>query len=519
MTNGNETILQMQNICKAFDSNQALSEVNFALGANEIHGLLGGNGAGKTTLMNVLYGLYREDSGDILLHGNKLDIRSPKDAIQSGIGMVHQHFLQINNFPVIQNVILGTKIKNKLTLNLDQEGEKLKDLCTRFGIDVDLNALISDLPMGMRQKVEILKALYRGVEVLILDEPTTNLTPQEVDDLFVSLSVMVTEGLSIVFITHKLREVMSVCNRITILRNGRNVTTLERSEASEEICVRAMVGEGMDVQKSIIFSKGVLGPASIKVGERTLVDVVGLNLTGGNDLPPLLKDITFDIHESEIFGVAGVAGNGQSELAECMVGIRPSTGGKILIDGKPSSMDTGDLLANGITYIPEDRLEDGYLPKANIAQNLILGSQRLEPYSKHGFIDWKTVFQVSWKLIKEYNIKTSGPADQAGNLSGGNIQRVMIARAFAQPTCKMLVAHCPTRGLDLPSMDSVYQKMLERKQQGTSILLLSEDLDELLLLCDRIGVMYRGEMVGILTRDKFEKYEIGRLMSGVKTNA
>ena len=519
MTNGNETILQMQNICKAFDSNQALDQVNFALGANEIHGLLGGNGAGKTTLMNVLYGLYREDSGDILLHGKKLDIRSPKDALQNGIGMVHQHFLQINTFPVIQNVILGTNIKNKLTLNLEQESKKLHDLCKRFGIDVDLNALISDLPMGMRQKVEILKALYRGVEVLILDEPTTNLTPQEVDDLFESLGVMVAEGLSIVFITHKLREVMSVCNRITILRNGQNVTTLEHSAASEEICVRAMVGEGMDVQKSIIFSKGALGPASIKVGQRTVVDIENLNLIGGEAALPLLKDVTFNISESEIFGIAGVAGNGQSELAECMVGVRKVTSGKIMIDDKPSSMNTGDLLANGVTYIPEDRLEDGYLPKANIAQNLILGSQRQKPYSKAGFINWKTVFEVSWKLIKEYNIKTSGPADLAGNLSGGNIQRVMIARAFAQPTCKLLVAHCPTRGLDLPSMDFVYQKMLDRKKQGTAILLLSEDLDELLLLCDRIGVMYRGEMVGILTRDKFEKYEIGRWMSGVKTNA
>jgi general nucleoside transport system ATP-binding protein len=519
MTNGNETILQMKDISKAFDSNLALDKVNFALGANEIHGLLGGNGAGKTTLMNVLYGLYREDSGDILLHDKKMDIRSPKDALQNGIGMVHQHFLQINNFPVIQNVVLGTNIKNKLTLNLELETKKVKSLCQRFGIDVDPHTLIEDLPMGMRQKVEILKALYRGVEVLILDEPTTNLTPQEVDDLFESLSVMVAEGLSIVFITHKLREVMSVCHRITILRNGQNVTTLDHSEASEEICVRAMVGEGMDVQKSIIFSKGSLGPASIKVGEGVMVDVTNLNLAGAEGVPPLLKDINFKVHESEIFGVAGVAGNGQSELAECMVGVRPATDGRIMIDDKPSSMNTGDLLANGVTYIPEDRLEDGYLPKANIAQNLILGSQRLEPYSKHGFINWKTVFEVSWKLIKEYNIKTSGPTDLAGNLSGGNIQRVMIARAFAQPTCKLLVAHCPTRGLDLPSMDFVYEKMLERKQQGTAILLLSEDLDELLLLCDRIGVMYRGEMVGILTRDKFEKYEIGRLMSGIKSIA
>ncbi len=517
MTSGHEVILQMREICKRFDTLQALDHVNFELRAREIHGLLGGNGAGKTTLMNVLYGLYREDSGEIFLKGKKIAVNSPKDAIRYGIGMVHQHFLQIGSFPVVQNIVLGTSVKNRLSLNLDYEAGKIKELCQRFSIEVDPFANINELPMGTRQKVEILKALYRGVDILILDEPTTNLTPQEVDALFQTLKVMVNEGLSIVFITHKLREVMSVCDRITLLRNGQNVITIDRSAATEEELVRGMVGETMDVNKSVIFSKGVSEQVNRFLSERVVLKVENVHCVSEQGIA-LLKNISLEIHEGEIFGIAGVAGNGQLELAEVIVGIRPISAGEIKVYGKSSQMTSSDIIRKGITYIPEDRLEDGYLPKATVAHNLILGVHRREPYSRKGFINWRKVYEVSKKLIKEYNIKTSGPADTAANLSGGNIQRVMIARAFAHAGDTLLVAHNPTRGLDIPSMDFVYHKMLERKRQGYSTLLLSEDLDELLLLCDRLGVMYRGELVGILSRDQFEKYEIGRMMSGVKRN-
>jgi ABC-type uncharacterized transport system ATPase subunit len=519
----NSTVLEMKGMRKSFGTVVALDDVSLQLDSNEIHGLLGGNGAGKTTLMNVLYGLYKPDAGEIYLHGEKVEIQSPKDALRHGIGMVHQHFLQVDSFTVTQNIVLGTPLKNRPTLNLDQEEGQIKDLSGRFGLEVNPRSLIEELPMGIRQRVEILKALYRGVEILILDEPTTNLTPQEVDSLFQSLRVMVEEGMSVVFITHKLREALRVCDRISVLRDGKNVLTLPRGEASEGVLVRGMVGEGLDIEKSLLFATTGLGqeapqpvPSGV-VGQRPVLRVEGLQVVGegGN---PLVKDCSFQVREKEIFGIAGVAGNGQQELAESLIGIRPVAGGQVWIDGTSvAGMETMKLLEIGVTYIPEDRMQDGFLPAANVAQNLILGYHRQEPYSKGGFLDWKAIFQVARRLISEYNIMTPGAGEVAANLSGGNIQRVMLARAFSRPA-KLLVAHNPTRGLDIRSMEFVYSKLLERKGQGMAILLLSEDLDELLLLCDRIATIYRGEIVRILERSEFDKYQIGRMMSGVETH-
>lgn len=509
-------ILEMHGVNKSFDKLLALNEVEFELKHNEILGLLGGNGAGKTTLMNILYGLYKMDSGTILLQDKQVTILSPKDAIRNGIGMVHQHFLQINNYTVLENIVLGTKVSKPFSVDYSAEEAEIKKLCTQFGLDINLSDRIETLPMGTRQKVEILKALYRGVKILILDEPTTNLIPQEVDSLFQTLKLMVKEGLSIVFITHKLREVLSVCDRISVLREGRNVISLTRKDASDDMLVRAMVGEGMDIGKSVIFSKNT---------ERTLdktagftLQLEGVNKTSTEKLP-LLGDVTFDITRGEILGVAGVAGNGQRELAEVVMGIQPLSSGKIRFDNEViTHTPTKERIARGFVYIPEDRLADGFLHKATVAHNLILGYHNLSPYSRGGIMNWKSVNEKSRQMIFEYNIKTSGPDDAGGNLSGGNIQRVMIARAFSQPS-KLLVAHNPTRGLDIPSMDFVYHKLLDLSQKGLSTLLLSEDLDELLLICDRIAVMYRGRIVGILPRAKFEKYEIGRLMSGYEQTA
>lgn len=508
-------ILELTNVRKVFGQTVALDSVTFSLQKGEIHGLLGGNGAGKTTLMNILYGLYRKDEGEILLRGNKIAIQGPKDAIQQGIGMVHQHFLQISNFSVLENIILGTDIKHAYSMKTEQEQEKIQELCQRFGLDVDLNAPMDSLTVGTRQKVEILKALYRGVDILILDEPTTNLTPQEVDALFVSLRVMVNNGLSIVFITHKLREVLSVCDRITVLREGRNITTLDRKEASEEIFVRAMVGDKMDIENSIYFSTDVRQNYSRKIDQTPVFTMTSIQLTSKDGIKRL-NGINLEIFSGEILGVAGVAGNGQRELAESVVGVVPITEGRIILDETDiSHISNQDLFRMGVAYIPEDRLHDGFLPKANVAQNLILGHHRNLPYSNGLFINWGVVFNESRKFIREYNIKTSGPEDIGGNLSGGNIQRVLIARAFSMPS-KLMVAHNPTRGLDIPSMDFVYEKMLKRREEGYATLLLSEDLDELLRICDRIAVIYRGEILGILHRTKFDKYSIGRLMSGIR---
>jgi simple sugar transport system ATP-binding protein len=513
----NSTILEMKGVGKSFGTVVALDDVSLRLNSNEIHGLLGGNGAGKTTLMNVLYGLYKPDEGEINLREERVEIQSPKDAISYGIGMVHQHFLQIDSYTVTENIVLGTPLKNRPTLNLGEEEQRIQELSERFGLGVNPVALVEELPMGIRQRVEILKALYRGVDVLILDEPTTNLTPQEVETLFQSLRVMVEEGMSVVFITHKLREVLSVCDRISVLRDGKNVATLPRDEASEEALVRAMVGEGLDVEKSLVFSEAGLDRKALPVGQEPVLRVEGL-LVVNEEGNPLVKDCSLQVHEKEIFGIAGVAGNGQQELAESLMGIRSIAGGQVSIDGTSVvGLETRDLLEIGVSYIPEDRLQDGFLPTASVAQNLILGYQRQEPYVNRRFLDWNVIYRVARELVSEYNIMTPSAREPAANLSGGNIQRVMLARSFSHPA-KLLVAHNPTRGLDIHSMEFVYSKLLERKEQGMATLLLSEDLDELILLCDRIAAIYRGQIVGVLERGEFDKYEIGRMMSGVETH-
>ena len=332
--------------------------------------------------------------------------------------------------------------------------------------------------------------------------------------LFVSLRVMVDDGLSIVFITHKLREVLSVCDRITVLREGKNITTLDRKDASEEVFVRAMVGEKMDIENSIYFATEVR-----QAFDRTTVDAAKLKLENVNlisqDGIPRLKDLNLEVFGGEIVGIAGVAGNGQRELAEVVTGVVPSSSGKKIYLGDDISSKTNeDLLSSGFSYIPEDRLSDGFLPKATVAQNLILGQHRIKPYSDGRFINWKTVYSETTKNIKEYNIKTNGPGDVGGNLSGGNIQRVLIARAFSMDS-QVMVAHNPTRGLDIPSMDFVYQKMLSRREAQKATLLISEDLDELMRISDRIAVIFRGQILGVLVRDEFDKYAIGRLMSGI----
>lgn len=506
-------LVSMQGIRKTFGDVVALDNVDFHLEKGEIHGLLGGNGAGKTTLMNVLYGLYQPDAGKIYIRGQEVRIRSPRDALAHGIGMVHQHFLQVPPFTVVENIVLGTLPKLRATTHLEEEMGKIRALAERFGLEVDPLARVEDLPVGVRQRVEILKVLYRGVDILILDEPTTNLTPQEVDALFQSLRFMVDQGLSVVFITHKIREVMAVCDRVTVLRDGRNVFTVSLKETDEETLVRGMVGEQLDVATSFLFSgrreearPRSFGPPRVEVEDFAVM---------GDDGTLAVDGCTFHVRAGEIFGLAGVAGNGQRELAEGLMGLRAVARGRAHVNGIPVQEGaTREILNSGVAYIPEDRLEDGFLPRASVAHNLILGYHTRPPYRKGWFLDWRLVFQTAWDLIREYNIRTRGPHDIAANLSGGNIQRLMLARAFAHPM-KVLIAHNPTRGLDIPSMEFVYRKLLEQRAQGVAILLISEDLDELLLLSDRLGAMYEGRILGILEHPPFDKYVIGRMMAGI----
>jgi len=511
-----EIILEMRGMRKAFGPVAALDEAHFQLQTREIHGLLGGNGAGKTTLMNILYGLYRADGGEVVLNGQPVQIRSPRDALHQRIGMVHQHFLQVDNFTVAQNVALGTPARGRVLLNLAAAEERVRELAARFGLDVDPHARVADLPMGARQRVEILKALYRNVQILILDEPTTNLTPHEVDSLFGSLRAMVDDTISVVFITHKIREALHVCDRVSVMRSGRNVLTLRRGETSEEALVRAMVGDEVDVQTSPLFSDGrsELRPP---VSDYSVLRVEGLSVAT-RDGVSRLKQCNLEVNSGEILGIAGVAGNGQREMVEALMGVGAFTRGRLWMDNVDvTGVDTARLLARGVTYISEDRLHDGFLPNGNVVQNLILGFHRNPPYTRGGWLDWKAAFGVSRRLIEEYRIRTTGPEEVAVNLSGGNIQRLILARAFSHP-CRLLIAHSPTRGLDVSSTEFVYRRLLELRAQGVAILLLSEDLDELLILCDRIAVLYSGQIMGSLQREKFDRYGIGRLMSGVATS-
>jgi simple sugar transport system ATP-binding protein len=417
---------------------------------------------------------------------------------------------------VAQNVALGIRARSRVRLALTEVEERIRELAARFGLDVDPRARAADLPMGARQRVEVLKALYRDVRVLILDEPTTNLTPQEVDSLFGSLRAMVRDGISVVFITHKIREALNVCDRISVMRLGRHVLTLLRDEASEEALVRAMVGEDVDVRRSLLFS-GERAEPRPPASDQVFLRVEDLSVVTGDGMPRV-KGCSLEVRSGEILGIAGVAGNGQRELVEALMGVRAAAGGRLRIgDADVTGAGTARLLALGVTYIPEDRLQDGFLPKGNVVQNLILGFHRRPPYTKGAWLDWKTAFGVARRLIEEYRIKTPGPEEAAVNLSGGNIQRLMLARAFSHP-CRLLVAHNPARGLDVPSVEFVYSRLLELRRQGVATLLISEDLDELLFLCDRIAVLYRGQIVGELRREAFDRYSIGRLMSGVDSS-
>lgn len=507
------SLLQMSGIHKRFGLVTALDNVDLTVDPGEILGLLGGNGAGKTTLMNVLFGLYKADAGEIKVQGKTATIRGPKDALSHGIGMVHQHFLQVNDFTVLENIVLGSPLRNWPRLQLDRARQQVQELAQRFGLAVDPNAPLADLSMGVRQRVEILKALYRDVRLLILDEPTTMLTPQEVDTLFQSLRLMVTQGVSVIFITHKLREVLAVCDRITVLRNGRSVLTLARDTATDSTLVQAMVGDALDVTQSLVFTGSTRGQRRQVAADATVLAATALTIADDTQLPAI-NDCTFAIGAGEILGLAGVAGNGQRELAEGVLGIRPLVQGVVTLAGQPVRFgQTAHLLANGVAYIPEARMADGFLPRASVAHNLILGQHRQPPYSHGPWLHWRQIVARARQQIGEFNIKTPGPHAVGANLSGGNIQRVLLARAFARPL-RLLVAHNPTQGLDLPSIEFVYQKLLAQRATGLATLLISENLDELFLLCDRLAVLYRGRIMGILDRDHFDAYTVGSLMSG-----
>ncbi|MGY1718954.1 ABC transporter ATP-binding protein [Blastococcus sp. SYSU DS0552] len=517
--------LTMTGISKSFGPVRALVDADFELAPGEVHGLVGGNGAGKTTLMNVLYGLYRADAGEIRVDGRPVQIRSPRDAIELGIGMVHQHLLQVSSYSVVENVVLGTSGKSG---GLRNAARRVSELSDRFGLAVDPRERTDRLSVGARQRVEILKVLYRGARVLILDEPTTNLTPQEVDDLFASLREIVAEGTSIVFISHKVREVLAICDRISVMRDGRRMTTVRRADTDATGLASLMVGELAEPSSDLaatlgLGTVGTQSPAerrsaAVSAPTASLLEVSGMVVHNDQGVPAL-HGIDFTVGAGEVLGVAGVAGNGQVELAEALAGVRPVRAGGVRVDGTGlAGRPTRQWLDAGVAYVPEDRHRDGILGAATVTDNLLLGSQRSPAHRRGGLIQWRRVREHALETIDRYSIKTPGPDAPAGNLSGGNIQRLVLARAFGREP-SVLVLQNPTRGLDLRSARFVYDRVEEARDRGCAVVLISEDLDELSLLADRIVVLYSGRIVGERRRGDYDAYALGRLMAGVQETA
>ncbi|HEC65834.1 MAG TPA: ABC transporter ATP-binding protein [bacterium] len=507
-----ESIVEMQNITKRFMGVVANDNINFNLKACEVHALLGENGAGKSTLMNILYGLYRSDSGEIRIQGIPVTLRSPKDAIKIGIGMVHQHFTLIPAMTVAENIILGMKSSRKPLLNLAQAEQRILNLSKSYNLKVDPKAKIEQLPMGTRQRVEIIKALYRGARILILDEPTSVLTPLEANDLFVTLKSMVKDEMTVVIITHKLPEVFAISDRVTVLRRGRFVETVEIKQTTLEDLSMKMIGRSIHSEHE---------KAGFKPG-KVVLDIKGLKAMNDKN-QEALKDISFSIREGEILGVAGVAGNGQKELADVLTGMRPCTAGMIRFrEQDVTNYAPKKLIKLGIGDIPEDREGTGLLMNFSIAENLILESHAETPFSHRWFLPFGKQFFLkedeiqkhAERIIEEYDIKIPSVDVPARNLSGGNLQRLLLAKVLSRNP-KLLIAAQPTAGLDVGATEFISNKLLEERRKKMAILLISEDLDVILSLSDRIAVFYEGKIVGIVPVADAEISEIGRMMTGV----
>jgi simple sugar transport system ATP-binding protein len=500
-----ETIVEMKGITKRFPGVIANDNIDFELKTGEVHALLGENGAGKSTLMNILYGLYGFDSGEIRIQGVEVDLRSPKDAINIGIGMVHQHFTLIPAMTVTENIILGVKSSKEPLLNIAQAEKQIIEISESYNLIVDPKAKVEQLPMGIRQRVEIIKALYRGAKLLILDEPTSVLTPLEVEDFFKTLKSMVKKGLTVIIITHKLPEVFAISDRVTVLRRGRFVETIETKDTTPENLSLKMVG------REIFFE---YDKPDSKPGEIVL-DVKGLTAMN-NKGQEALSDISFSIREGEILGIAGVSGNGQKELADVLSGMRPCKNGVIrFLEEDVTNYSPKKLIDLGIGDIPEDRAGTGLIINFSIAENLILESHADSPFAKKQFLNEDEIQKHAEQIVNEYHIETPSVHVPVRNLSGGNLQKVLLAKVLSRNP-KLLIVAQPTAGLDVGATEFISNKLLEEKARGLAILLISEDLDRIMDLSDRIAVIYEGKIVGIVPAADAKISKIGRMMTGVE---
>jgi general nucleoside transport system ATP-binding protein len=496
--------LQMHGISKGFPGVLANDRVDFDVKSGEVHALLGENGAGKSTLMKILYGMYHPDEGEILLNGSPVAIASPTDAINLGIGMIHQHFMLVPTLTVAENVALGLPSSRGPLTDLDRVSARIVELAGIYGLKMDPGAYIWQLSVGQQQRVEIIKALYRGAALLILDEPTAVLTPQEVDELFVIMRQMMKDGHGLVFISHKLHEVVEISDRVTVLRDGRKIGTRPTTEITKQILANWMVG------REIAFAPD---RGDVKRGEcRLQLDQVSCGSDRGT---PGLRSISLDLYSGEILGIAGVSGNGQRELAESITGLRKTTSGRVFLEGQDvTNLVPGELTERMLSYIPEERMRDGMIKNFTVAENMILREHHKQPFSHSGFLNLRGISSHSDELIKKFHVKTPSRDTLVKNLSGGNIQKVVLARELSRKP-RVILAAQPTRGLDIGATEYVREQLLIERRKGTAIMLVSEDLDEILALSDRIAVLYEGKIMDIVPRESATPEMLGLLMAGV----
>ncbi|HOB88140.1 MAG: ABC transporter ATP-binding protein [Bacillota bacterium] len=497
-------VVEMHDITVKFPGVIANDNVSIDLYPGEVLALLGENGAGKTTLMNVLYGLYRPDEGEIRIRGETAYISNPNDAIRLGIGMVHQHFMLIPPFTVAENIVLGVEPVNSYgRLDMDKAVRDVEELSNQYGLIVDPHAKIEDISVGMQQRVEILKALYRGADVLILDEPTAVLTPQEVDELAEIMRSLVDQGKSIIFITHKLQEVIAISDRVTVLKQGKCVGTKETQNTTVEELAQMMVG------REVVLS---VEKQEAKVGE-TVLRVDNLHAKGPRNLPAL-RGVSFHVNAGEIVGIAGVEGNGQKELVETLTGLRKATSGHIYVDGIDIvNSQPRTLIEQGVAHIPEDRQNRGLILDFTVAENFIMRNYYKPPFARGINLDYGTIHTHAKQLISEFDIRTPHENVPVRSLSGGNQQKVIVARELSSEP-RLLVASQPTRGLDVGAIEFVHKRLVEQRDKGKAILLISLELDEIMSLSDRILVIYEGQIVGEMTAREATERELGLLMAG-----
>jgi len=500
-----EVVLEARNITKTFPGVVANQDVSLKLYRGEVLALLGENGAGKTTLMNILYGLYHQDSGEMLVRGQPVRISSPSESIRRGIGMVHQHFMLVPVFTVAENIILGAETLKGFSLDMATARARIHELSSQYHLDVDPDTYVKDLSVGQQQRVEIVKALYRKADILILDEPTAVLTPQEGQGLFAIIRALTAQGTAVIFISHKLKEVLEIADRIMVLRRGKVVGETVPQGATERSLAEMMVGRSvlLDVAKQPANPGGVV------------LDLRDLVVNDDRD-QQVVNGVSLEVRAGEIVGIAGVQGNGQSELVEALTGLRRVQSGTVAIAGADyTNASPRPITEAGTAHVPEDRQEDGLVLAYSIADNLVLNTYYLPPFAQGITMNEAAIRDNALKLIKEYDVRTPSPFVPVGNLSGGNKQKVVIARELSRPI-KLLIAAQPTRGLDVGSIEFIHKTIVEQRDAGAAVLLVSAELDEIMSLSDRIAVMYHGQIVAIVPTGQATREDLGLLMAGAQ---